>query len=472
MYSDKIRPYNGDEPYIFISYAHKDNSIVLPIVERMTQDGYRIWYDEGITPGTEWDDEIALHIDKCNSFIAFISNNYLKSENCRDELNFVRDLGKERLLVYIEEVSLPPGMAMRLGRLQDVRLYNYGSDTNRFFEKLYMAGMLKESKGNTLPDNKTFSASEPFQIPGTPTPQPMPGSLFGPAPQPIPGSLFSSLPKPQAVPVKASKKTLAAQNNINKDHITDSRYTLDTQIGYGGMANVYRAFDNETRKIVAIKFFYQYQLSSCPFFTEEAIHNTIKEIKHPNLCKILDADQIADPYLVMEYIDGVTIGDYLKENYLDITLNFKELLQVFHQILEALFLLHRHHIFYGDVSPYNVMLSKTKQASLIDYTECNFIGCKNPNKTLIMHQFMSPEKMNANTLDHRSDIYEAGGLFEKMLQKYANNSHIFHSEDTVDIYDTPVFEIVRKATKKNPDERYQSVLEMLEAIDKIINEYT
>ena len=63
MYSNKIRPYNGDEPYIFISYAHKDNSIVLPIVERMTQDGYRILYDEGITPGTEWDDEIALHID-------------------------------------------------------------------------------------------------------------------------------------------------------------------------------------------------------------------------------------------------------------------------------------------------------------------------------------------------------------------------------------------------------------------------
>lgn len=42
MYSDKIRPYNGDEPYIFISYAHKDNAVVLPILERMVTDGYRI----------------------------------------------------------------------------------------------------------------------------------------------------------------------------------------------------------------------------------------------------------------------------------------------------------------------------------------------------------------------------------------------------------------------------------------------
>lgn len=467
MYSDKIRPYKGDEPYIFISYAHKDNEIVLSILERMVQDGYRIWYDEGITPGTEWDDEIALHIDKCDSFLAFISNNYLKSENCRDELNFVRDLGKERLLVYIEEVTLPRGMAMRLGRLQDVRLYDYGSNTERFFEKLYLAEMLKKSKGEVL------AGSVPFQKPVAPKPQTIPANLFGPAPTPqtIPATLFNPGPAhifsttiPRNIPV--------TENAVNKNHITGPRYSLGKQIGHGGMATVYKAIDNRTNRSVAIKFFNKYEISSCPFFTEESIHNTITNLNHPNLCKILDADELAAPYLVMEYIDGITIGDYLKENYLDITLNFKELLLVYRQILEALFLLHKNHIFYGDVSPYNVMLSKTKQASLIDYTECNFIGCPNPNKTLIIHQFLSPEKLNADTLDHRSDIYEAGGLFEKMLQKYVNSSHIFHSKDTVDIYDTPVFEIVRKATKKNPDERYQSVLEMLEAVNKIINEYT
>ena len=47
--------YKGDQPYIFISYAHKDSNIVLPIIARLQQDGYRVWYDEGIALGSSWD---------------------------------------------------------------------------------------------------------------------------------------------------------------------------------------------------------------------------------------------------------------------------------------------------------------------------------------------------------------------------------------------------------------------------------
>ena len=454
MYSDKIRPYDGDEPYIFISYAHKDSAVVLPILEHMVADGYRIWYDEGITPGSEWDDEIALHIDECDSFIAFISNNYLKSENCRDELNFVRDLGKERLLIYIEEVTLPPAMAMRLSRLQDLRLYNYGSDMDRFFEKLYFAKMLKNSKGDFVLGNNTFSNSTPF-----PKPQTAPTNLFGFAPSTMP------TPKSDATtpkPVPAIK--------TNPNHIVKPRYTLLEPIGHGGMASVYKALDTQTNKTVTVKFFNQYEVDVCPFFTEYDVHNTIMGLEHPSLCKILDSDEIAEPYLVMEYIDGITIAEYIDANSYKMNLNFQELLTVCRQILEALFILHRNNIFYGDVSPYNVMLSKTKRAVLIDYTECNIIGSPTPNRTLIHGLLTSPEKLTQNKIDQRSDIYEFGRIFEKMLQKYINSSYL--SEDTIDIYATPVFEIVRKSTQKNPIGRYQSVLEIIDAIDKIINEYT
>lgn len=51
--------YSGDKPYIFVSYAHMDSKFVFPEIKRFHQEGYPIWYDQGLTPGQEWDDEVA-----------------------------------------------------------------------------------------------------------------------------------------------------------------------------------------------------------------------------------------------------------------------------------------------------------------------------------------------------------------------------------------------------------------------------
>ena len=69
----KIIPYKGREPYVFISYAHKDGAEVRAVLERMQKDGYRLWFDEGIDPGTEGDDVIAAHVKKCDYFIGKLS---------------------------------------------------------------------------------------------------------------------------------------------------------------------------------------------------------------------------------------------------------------------------------------------------------------------------------------------------------------------------------------------------------------
>ena len=131
-------PYKGEKPYIFISYAHKDSDRVWPIVARLQLDGYRVWYDEGIDPGTEWDENIASHVKKCGYFIAFLSESYLQSDNCKDELNFARDLEKKQVLVYLEDVELPAGMALRFGRFQ-----NFRADRPGFFGRLYEAEGIK-----------------------------------------------------------------------------------------------------------------------------------------------------------------------------------------------------------------------------------------------------------------------------------------------------------------------------------------
>lgn len=175
-----VKPYEGDN-YIFISYSHRNTAKVMGVMERMQRDGFRIWYDDGIDPGTEWDDNIAAHVDRCKYFIAFISKEYLESENCKDELNYARDLNKERLLVYLENVELPQGMAMRLNRLQAVHMYTY-ADPERFFEKLYAAkGIEKCCDGPTSvfmpkPEPKPEVKPEP-----KPEPKPQP-----PKPAPVP----------------------------------------------------------------------------------------------------------------------------------------------------------------------------------------------------------------------------------------------------------------------------------------------
>lgn len=130
-----VKPYLGDQDYIFVSYAHRDKEQVMPILEQLQKRGYRLWYDEGIDPGTEWDDYIATRIKRCGMMLALMSRNYLLSDNCKDELNFARDLDKKRLLIYLENVELPLGMAMRLNRLQAIHKYTY-PDMESFMEKL------------------------------------------------------------------------------------------------------------------------------------------------------------------------------------------------------------------------------------------------------------------------------------------------------------------------------------------------
>ena len=136
---------NKDNNYIFISYSHMDYERVFPIIEKLQNEGFNVWYDDGIDPGTEWDENIASHVEACGYFFAMISNNYLNSDNCKDELNYARDLNKNRLLIYLEECTLPGGMAMRLNRLQSIFEYKYPSKSD-FYNKLFSTNGISACK--------------------------------------------------------------------------------------------------------------------------------------------------------------------------------------------------------------------------------------------------------------------------------------------------------------------------------------
>ena len=154
-------PYIGEKPYIFVSYAHKDSEVVTRAIALLQQSGFRVWYDEGIDPGSEWPSTIAKYLERCSYLIGFISANSLASQNCTCELYTAFNEHKRILVVYLEDVQLEGGLKMQLSSRQAIHWYKYESE-NAFFKKLLTAPGLndcRESENNV----KTINASTAAQ---------------------------------------------------------------------------------------------------------------------------------------------------------------------------------------------------------------------------------------------------------------------------------------------------------------------
>ena len=150
LYEDKrLAPYRGKEPFLFLSYSHKDAEQAAELILRLKQAGFRVWYDEGVIPATEWDEKIARAIKHSSYFVSLISEAYLASANCLDELNYARDLNKPQLLIFLEDVSQPEGLAMRLGRLLAVYRSRY-DDPEAFYAHIFRAKGMKVCRGEPL----------------------------------------------------------------------------------------------------------------------------------------------------------------------------------------------------------------------------------------------------------------------------------------------------------------------------------
>ena len=112
--------YNGDAPYIFVCYAHADADDVYATLTWLRDHGVNIWYDEGISPGTRWSDELAEALNRAAMVLFFCSDNSVASKHCRDEIAFAVDEDKTILVVQQSEVALPPGLKLQLGARQAI----------------------------------------------------------------------------------------------------------------------------------------------------------------------------------------------------------------------------------------------------------------------------------------------------------------------------------------------------------------
>lgn len=150
------RPYEGENKYIFVSYCHKDKAAVYPVVEQLAKEGYRVWYDEGIDPGSEWPEVIAAHLYGCQVCIAFISKNSVESHNCKREVNFALLKQKPFISVVIEDVKMSLGMEMQLSATRAI--FKYKLSDSEFYSTLYSAEVLKDCLGE--PSEMSFIKDE------------------------------------------------------------------------------------------------------------------------------------------------------------------------------------------------------------------------------------------------------------------------------------------------------------------------
>lgn len=133
----KFPIYSGKKPYIFISYAHADSTLVLPIAEQLHNRLYRVWYDEGIEAGSNWPEIIAGRLSQASLVIFFISKNAVKSQNCNREMNFAIDQKLPMVCVYLDDAELSPGVKMQFSVVPGI---HWNSNTDAAVQALLEIG--------------------------------------------------------------------------------------------------------------------------------------------------------------------------------------------------------------------------------------------------------------------------------------------------------------------------------------------
>ena len=110
----KFEAYTGNEPYLFISYSHRDTEQVYPILDALYDRKYRMWYDESCETGNDFRDELRQRIEKCEAVILFVSEASMNSPFCGMEIIVARENGKRLYPVYLDAVDVPPAFSILL----------------------------------------------------------------------------------------------------------------------------------------------------------------------------------------------------------------------------------------------------------------------------------------------------------------------------------------------------------------------
>ncbi len=265
----------------------------------------------------------------------------------------------------------------------------------------------------------------------------------------------------------------------------DGRYEMRELIGIGGMAYVYKAYDAAADRTVAVKILRDEFLSNEEFtrrFRNES--KAIAILNHPNIVKVLDVgfgERLQ--YIVMEYIDGITLKEYLDQRK---DIRWKEAVHFTVQILRALQHAHDKGIVHRDIKPQNIMLLSDGTIKVTDFGIARLSRSEQlrataeGDKAIGSVHYISPEQARGDITDEKADLYSVGVMLYEML----TGTLPFEADNAVSVAimqmqsepklphtinpEIPegLEQITMKAMQKDSAKRYQSAAEMLCDIDE------
>ncbi len=269
------------------------------------------------------------------------------------------------------------------------------------------------------------------------------------------------------------------------------RYELGGLLGRGGMADVRVARDLRLGRTVAIKQLRTDLASDDTFqarFRREA--QSAAALNHPAIVAVYDTGESTDaqghhiPYIVMEYVEGQTLRDVLKD---DRKILPERALSIAADVLSALDYSHRSGIIHRDIKPANVMLTPTGQVKVMDFGIARAIADASSAMTqtaavIGTAQYLSPEQARGETVDARSDIYSTGCLLYELLTgrpPFVGDSPVSVAYQHVREEPKPpsqlnpdvtasVDNIVATSLAKRTDDRYQSAADMRRDLERAI----
>lgn len=264
-----------------------------------------------------------------------------------------------------------------------------------------------------------------------------------------------------------------------------NRYKIIREIGSGGMAQVYLAEDLILERHVAVKLMaynFHNDEASIRRFKREALSTT--ELTHPNIVNVVDVGEDDTPYIVMEYVEGYDLKEFIRQNH---PIPYKKTIEIMSQILAAVEYAHNHNIIHRDLKPQNILIDHSEKVKITDFgiaVALSENSITQTNSLLGSVHYISPEQARGSMATKQSDIYSLGILLYELLSGRVP----FDGESPVSIAlkhfqnDMPSLKendsslpqalenVVLKATAKEPGDRYRSVAEMKKDLETSLSE--